>query len=216
ETGADSSLATLHGLYWLSANLAARRPLLLTIDDLHWCDLPSLRWLAYLLPRMEGLALSVLVGLRPSEAGEAPGLLNQNVADSRAVSLRLAWLPPEATALAKAVAVLGDDADPRQAAELASLDEHEASEAVAALARVDVLRPQQPLGFVHPLIRAAVYDSLTQLERDGGHERAAALLAAAGDEPERVAAQLLRSPPAGRPQSVATLREAARGASTRG
>src|SRR2546426_11853766 len=28
ETGADSSLATLHGLYWLSANLAAGRPLL--------------------------------------------------------------------------------------------------------------------------------------------------------------------------------------------
>src|SRR6266576_102221 len=27
ETAADSSLATLHGLYWLTANLAARRPL---------------------------------------------------------------------------------------------------------------------------------------------------------------------------------------------
>ena len=293
ETGADSSLATLHGLYWLSANLAARRPLLLVIDDLHWCDLPSLRWLAYLLPRMEGLALSVLAGLRPAEAGEDPGLLDQIVADplatvihpaplslegtvqflreslsptaddafcaacheetggnplllrelvhaiavegvvptegnvprlrelearagSRAVSLRLAWLPSEATALAKAVAVLGDDADPRQAAELAELDERAASEAVAALGRVDVLRSQQPLGFVHPLIRAAVYDSLTQLEREGGHERAAALLAAAGAEPERVASQLLRSPPAGRQESVATLREAARRASTRG
>ena len=293
ETGADSSLATLHGLYWLSANLAARRPLLLAIDDLHWCDLPSLRWLAYLLPRMEGLALSVLAGLRPAEAGEDPGLLDQIVADplatvirpaplslegtvqllreslsptaddafcaacheetggnplllrelvhaiavegvvptegnvprlrelearagSRAVSLRLAWLPAEATALAKAVAVLGDDADPRQAAELAELDERAASEAVAALVRVDVLRSQRPLGFVHPLIRAAVYDSLTQLEREGGHERAAALLTAAGAEPERVASQLLRSPPAGRQESVATLREAARHASTRG
>jgi DNA-binding CsgD family transcriptional regulator/tetratricopeptide (TPR) repeat protein len=293
ETGADSSLATLHGLYWLSANLAARRPLLLTIDDLHWCDLPSLRWLAYLLPRMEGLALSFLVGLRPAEAGEDPGLLNQIVADplatvirpaplsleatmrflrealspsaddafcaacheetggnplllrelvhairvegvvptqanvphlrelearagSRAVSLRLAWLPAEATAVAKAVAVLGDDADPRQAAKLAGLDEHAASEAVAALVRVDVLRSQQPLGFVHPLIRAAVYDSLTQLERDECHERAAALLAAAGAEPEHVAAQLLRSPVAGRPERVATLREAARRARTRG
>jgi DNA-binding CsgD family transcriptional regulator len=293
ETGADSSLATLHGLYWLSANLAAQQPLLLAIDDLHWCDLPSLRWLAYLLPRMEGLNLSVLVGLRPAEAGEDPGLLDQIVADplstvirpaplsfeatvrflrealspsaddafcaacheetggnplllrelvhaiavegvvpieanvprlrelearagSRAVSLRLAWLPPEATAVAKAVAVLGDDAEPRQAAGLAGLDEHAASEAVAALVRVDVLRSQEPLGFVHPLIRAAVYDSLTQHERDGGHERAAALLAAAGAEPERVAAQLLRSPPAGRQESVATLREAARGASTRG
>src|SRR5438034_818206 len=99
-------------------------------------------------------------GVVPTEAN-VPHLRELEArAGSRAVSLRLAWLPPEATALAKAVAVLGDDADPRQAAELASLDEHEASEAVAALARVDVLRPQQPLGFVHPLIRAAVYDSL--------------------------------------------------------
>ena len=51
-------------------------------------------------------------------------------AGSRAVSLRLAWLPPEATALAQAVAVLGDDADLRQAAELAGVDEESASEAL--------------------------------------------------------------------------------------
>lgn len=49
----DSSLATLHGLYWLTANLAERRPLLLAVDDLQWSDLASLRWLAYLPPRME-------------------------------------------------------------------------------------------------------------------------------------------------------------------
>ena len=54
ESVADSSLASLHGLYWLTANLAARTPVLLTLDDLHWCDLPSLRFLAYLLPRLEG------------------------------------------------------------------------------------------------------------------------------------------------------------------
>jgi hypothetical protein len=32
DSAADSSLATLHGLYWLTANLAARRPLLLALD----------------------------------------------------------------------------------------------------------------------------------------------------------------------------------------
>ena len=112
ETGADSSLATLHGLYWLSANLAARRPLLLAIDDLHWCDLPSLRWLAYLLPRMEGLALSVLVGLRPAEAGEDPGLLDQIVADPLATVIRPAPLSPEATVrfLRDALSPSADDA----------------------------------------------------------------------------------------------------------
>ena len=81
EPAGDSSLATLHGLYWLTANLAARRPLLLALDDLHWCDLPSLRWLAYLLPRMEGLGLLVVVGLRPAEPGEDPGLIGQIVSD---------------------------------------------------------------------------------------------------------------------------------------
>jgi hypothetical protein len=52
--------------------------------------------------------------------------------------------------------VLGDDADPGLAGPLAGLDGRVASEAAAALARVDVLRPQAPLGFVHPLMRAAV------------------------------------------------------------
>ena len=293
ETSTDSSLATLHGLYWLAANLAARGPLLLAIDDLHWTDLPSLRWLAYLLPRMEGLGLSVVVGLRPAEVGEEPGLIDQIVSDplatvirpaplsteaaarflretlspaaddafcaaceeetggnplllrelvhaiaveglvpveanvprlrelearagSRAVSLRLSRLQPEATTLAQAVAILGDDTDPRQAAELAGLDEQAASEAVEALVRVDVLRSQQPLAFVHPLIRAAVYESLTALDRGRRHERAADLLARAGAEPERVAAQLLRSPPSGSSEAVTTLREAARRAGTRG
>src|SRR5262249_18753390 len=51
DAAPEASLAILHGLYWLTANVAAGRPLLIVIDDLHWCDLPSLRWLAYLLPR---------------------------------------------------------------------------------------------------------------------------------------------------------------------
>ena len=289
----DSSLATLHGLYWLTANLAARRPLLLVLDDLHWSDLPSLRWLAYLLPRMEGLPVLVVGGLRPEEPGEDATLLAQTVSDpmtvvirpaplsveaatvflresltahadeafcaachaetggnplllrelvrtiadegvvpievnvprlhelaaragSRAVSLRLSRLPPAATALARAVAILGDDADPHQAAVLADLDEPTAAEATAVLARVDVLRPQSPLGFVHPLIGAAVYETLTSLDRDAGHARAARLLSDGGAEPERIAAHLLRTPPAGDSQVVATLRDAARRAGSRG
>jgi len=63
----DSSFAVVHGLYWLAANLAARRPSLIAVDDAHWADEPSLRWLAYLAPRLEGLPLAMLVTLRPGE-----------------------------------------------------------------------------------------------------------------------------------------------------
>src|SRR4051812_30490989 len=34
----DSVFSILHGLYWLTANLAEHRPLLLAIDDAHWGD----------------------------------------------------------------------------------------------------------------------------------------------------------------------------------
>ena len=62
--GAESSFAMLHGLYWLAANFASRTPTLLVVDDLHWADEPSLRWLIYLARRLEGLPLLLLVGTR--------------------------------------------------------------------------------------------------------------------------------------------------------
>src|SRR4051794_32684287 len=46
--GAESSFAMLHGLYWLAANFASCKPMLVVVDDLHWADEPSLRWLVYL------------------------------------------------------------------------------------------------------------------------------------------------------------------------
>jgi hypothetical protein len=61
-------------------------------------------------------------------------------AGSRALAARLSRLPPEATRLAQAVAILGEDVEPRHAAALADLDEAAASRAIADLARVDVLR----------------------------------------------------------------------------
>jgi DNA-binding CsgD family transcriptional regulator len=65
QSAFDTSFAVLHGLYWLTANLADRRPLLITVDDAQWADEPSFRWLAHLAPRLEGLAVALLVALRP-------------------------------------------------------------------------------------------------------------------------------------------------------
>ena len=62
----DTSFAVLHGLYWLTVNLADRRPLLVMVDDAHWADQPSLRWLAHLAPRLEGDGVALLAAVRPA------------------------------------------------------------------------------------------------------------------------------------------------------
>jgi hypothetical protein len=121
--------------------------------------------------------------LAPTEANVARLRELGAQAGWRAVSGRLSRLSPEARRLARAVAILGDDADPRHAAALAGLDAATTSEASTALARVDILRPQPPFGFVHPLIRAAVYEALTPVERDAGHAQAARLLGEPGRTP---------------------------------
>jgi DNA-binding CsgD family transcriptional regulator len=65
EERADLAFRTLHGLYWLTANIAHRAPAMLAVDDLHWSDDPSLRWLNYLARRLEGLPVLVLLASRP-------------------------------------------------------------------------------------------------------------------------------------------------------
>jgi DNA-binding CsgD family transcriptional regulator len=65
---ADSSFAMLHGLYWLLGNLADERPVALAVDDLHWADPESLRFLNYLSPRLDGLPLLVTASTRSREA----------------------------------------------------------------------------------------------------------------------------------------------------
>ena len=84
----DASFTVLHGLYWLCANLSADRPLVLTVDDAHWADAPSLRFLAFLLPRLEELSLALVVATRPEAESAAAPLLALLLADPLARVLR--------------------------------------------------------------------------------------------------------------------------------
>ena len=61
----EAAFGMLHALYWLVVRLGERRPLLLVVDDAHWADVPSLRFLAHLQPRISGLPVGVVVGARP-------------------------------------------------------------------------------------------------------------------------------------------------------
>ena len=283
----------MHGLYWLAINLSERGPLLLCVDDAHWADAPSLRWLHYLARRLEGSPVGVVLAVRPGEPGADSDLLNAVAAEpitrlvqleplsvdgaravvrhaigpeaddqfcdachavtggnpfllrelagalardgvepsaasvphvrglapeavTRSLVLRLARLPQAAGPLARAVAVLGGTASLRDAIALAELDEREGAHAADALAAVAILSSELPLEFRHPLLRAAVYRDLPAAERAIWHARAARILAAAGAQPERVAAQLLRAEPSGDAWVVGCLREAAGVAMGRG
>ena len=66
--------ATLHGLYWFTANLVGRAPVLMIIDDVQWADVASLRWLAYLAQRIDGLNLLLLLAARPRQAASVEPL----------------------------------------------------------------------------------------------------------------------------------------------
>ncbi|MGH3854043.1 MAG: ATP-binding protein, partial [Pseudonocardiaceae bacterium] len=79
--GSGDSFAALHGLYWLVANLAVGAPVVLAVDDLHWADEPSLRWLVYLCHRLEGLPVLVAATTRPPRPGHSP-LLGEMLAMS--------------------------------------------------------------------------------------------------------------------------------------
>jgi DNA-binding CsgD family transcriptional regulator len=286
----DPTFGILYGLYWLTSNIAAERPLLLAIDDLHWCDPASLRFIAYLERRLEGMRALVATTLRTGQdsplisevvhdpatvaiplgalsqaavaelvrtrlgagaqsafctachraAGGNPLLLGELLktleaehvtpdaahadvirdvgprAVSHTVLLRLARLPADALAVAGAVAVLGDGAPLPATAALARLDEQRVADATRALVRAEILRAEPPLGFVHPLVRDAIYHELSPVERELRHEQAAKVLTGLGAAPELVAAHLLAVPSRADPDVAAVLREAGRTAWRRG
>ena len=289
----DASFAALHGLFWLVVNLAGDGPLLLVVDDLHWADRSSLRFVAYLAGRLEALPVGVVAGLRTAEPGTDPALVAEITRDPGTRVLAPGPLSSDATSALiagrvgsadrgfaaachratggnpllltellralraegvemdaaprrrgrrcgvagrvaggagracrgcrrtrwrsrRALAVLGDGTDLRLVAELAGIDPAAAAAATGELARAEVLLPETPLGFVHPLVRDAVYSDIAPGERERRHERAAALLSAAGASDERIAAHILQMARGGDPGVVDMLQRAARIATARG
>lgn len=92
------SHAILHGLYWFTANVASGGPLLLTIDDCQWADDPSLRYLAHLAARLEGLPILVLLALRSGDPPSESVLIRHLCALATREPIRLTTLGPAASA----------------------------------------------------------------------------------------------------------------------
>jgi len=102
DDDASTPFAMLHGLYWLVANMTANTPGLVVVDDAQWADEPSLRFLAFLVRRVESLAATVLIAARPDERLLAVGALGEARADPA-----LEILAPRALSEAAVAELLG-------------------------------------------------------------------------------------------------------------
>ncbi|MGZ8738076.1 MAG: BTAD domain-containing putative transcriptional regulator [Nocardioides sp.] len=108
--GQHGSFAVLHGLYWLTVNLTSDQPLVICVDDAQWCDSASLRFLAYLLKRLAGLPVLVVLARRTGELLPDDTLLAEIALDPAVTLLRPAPLSAEA-ARTLVRERLGDGAD---------------------------------------------------------------------------------------------------------
>jgi len=145
---------------------------------------------------------------RAGSIDAARGLAPERVAQT--VRARISRLTSEASALARAVAVLGDGCELSLAVKLAGIDREGGRQTADALRRAAILDPGGSLGFIHPLVRNAVYADIATSERAAMHATAAALLREIGSAPERVAVQLLAGEPREDPAAAETLLEAGR------
>jgi DNA-binding CsgD family transcriptional regulator len=66
-SGSVEEGAAFNALYWVVAAMAAERPALIVVDDLHWCDVESLRWIGFVVRRLEGLPVAIVLATRSPE-----------------------------------------------------------------------------------------------------------------------------------------------------
>ena len=78
----------LHGLYWVIANLARDRPLLISVDDAQWADEASMAAERFLSLRIADLPMVLLLGVRTAEVAPFAVPLAELLGDPATVSIR--------------------------------------------------------------------------------------------------------------------------------
>ncbi|MEV0897575.1 AAA family ATPase [Actinoplanes sp. NPDC049802] len=90
--------AATHALFWLTAHLAARAPVVLCVDDAHWADPPSLRWLVALSRRIDAFPAVTVLAIRSGEPAADPMLLGELLSAATTAPIRPGPLDRIATA----------------------------------------------------------------------------------------------------------------------
>lgn len=98
ELDAGSSEGALYGLYWLIVALAERGPVTIAIDDAHWSDAASLRFIRYLGRRLDGFPVLIGLAARPHEPGVQAEMLSALSTDLDLEAIRPSPLSASATA----------------------------------------------------------------------------------------------------------------------
>ncbi len=113
-------------------------------------------------------------------------------------------LSPTAPPVARAIAVLGS-ADPALIAAMCTIDEEAATDIIAGLSQLGIVRSTPPISFVHPVVRNALRENMRSAERQRYHRKAAELLANRGGAAAEVAQHLLATTPTMDPATVEVL-----------
>lgn len=92
------------GLYWLLHELAATGPLAVVVDDAHWADEPTARWLGYAASRLDGLPVALVLATRTGAGGKA-----LKAVLSRPDVVRLAPAPLTAAGVGQLLRAVGAD-----------------------------------------------------------------------------------------------------------
>ena len=140
DSGTGDMLTRRHRIFVrvlaVLAELAARAPLLLVLEDLHWADESSRELLDFLAVRLRGLPVMVIATVRDDELDggtrrwlaeleRRPGVLRLRLApltDTEIAQVVASVLPPGASPDARAAVISAADGNPLYAVELASAD----------------------------------------------------------------------------------------------
>lgn len=167
-------------------------------------------YLVSLLQECQTRGVAPVADEAPAVAGLVPPALR------RRLLLCLRQQPPSVLAAARALMVLGDDADPQVAGELAGLDPVDLDDSLWRLRRLALVPREDALRLAHRAVHEVVDESTAPDERNRLHLRAAALLRYRGGAPERVAGHLLACTAQLDDDALAALRRAAEAAVRRG